>query len=735
MVLTFKQKAVRQINTMDCGPSCLAYISNYYGKKHHINQIRELCYITKRGVTLNGIAEAGRALKFLVLTGKLKTTDLIKTSSNFPCIIHWNQNHFVVLTKIKIKKNGDILYYIMDPRFGHVKLNELEFKKSWIGVNNRGVIAFFEPTEEFLNYNVKTVKKIKLRFLYSYIKPYRKKFLILILLVFFASIITFIFPFLTRALIDQGVEDNDLGLVKLILLAQLSLFLGSMVISIIRNWITLYIGTFISINLIIDFITKLVKLPMKHFDSQMIGDLNQRIIDNERIENLITSESVSTLFSIISFFVFFIVLYYYNPLILYIYFFLTAVAVLWSIIWLKKRKILDFYEFQIKAKNQDSIFEIFGGIRDLKLCQLEKIKISQWKKIQNELLEINMKILKYDQIQMSGYRFINQGKNIFVTYLSAVLVMDNLMTLGTLLSISYIIGEMNNPVNQLVDFLRKTQGAKLSFERLSEVSELEIEEKVGQINFKDIINVGGDIQIKELFFRYEGPNSKAVLENVNFVIPNRKVTAIVGHSGSGKTTLMKLLLRFYEPSSGEIMINDHNILTVSPNSIRENVGTVLQDGFIFSETIARNVATNDELINIDKLYNALKMACIFDFVDGLPLKEQTMIGTLGNDLSTGQKQRILIARAIYKNPEYLFMDEATASLDSKTEKNIHNNLQSFFKNKTVLLIAHRLSTVKNADNIIVLEKGEVKEIGSHYELIQNKGVYYDLVYNQLELSK
>lgn len=735
LTLNFREKAVRQLHNMDCGPACLSFISAHHGKKYSLQYLRKICYISRRGVSLSGIIEGAERIRLSTFSTKLTISDLIKTSSTSPCIIHWNQNHFVVLKKIKIKKNNERIFYLMDPRFGFIKLKEHKFKQSWLGNNKKGIAAFFEPNEFFLTHQLVRKEKFDFRSLLKYVLPYKSKFLLLVLMIALASAITFAFPFLTKALIDEGIENRDLTIIQLILLAQLSLFLGSVMINIVRNWVTLYIGTYISVNLITDFITKLIKLPMKHFDTQMIGDLNQRIIDNERIERLITTESVTIFFSIISFFVFFFVLFYFNTYILSLYLILTIIAILWSIIWLKKRKLLDFYEFQIKSKNQDSIFEIFSGIRDMKLFQLEKFKINQWKDIQSELLKINIKILKYNQIQIAGYRFINKFKNIVVTYLAASLVVQDKMSLGTLLSISYIIGEMNNPIAQLINFLRNTQDAKLSFQRLSEITSLEDEEKSNYLNFNEIKKLSGGIELKNLNFSYGGSNSIKVLDNINVTIPNSKVTAIVGHSGSGKTTMMKLLLRFYKPSAGSILINNQNLSLISPNSLRENIGTVLQDGFIFSESIARNVVANGEDINPQKLENALKLACIFDFVESLPLKSNTIIGSLGNDLSTGQKQRIFIARAIYKNPDYLFLDEATSALDAKTEKMIHNNLENFFTNKTVIIIAHRLSTVKNADNIIVLESGQVKEAGNHQELIKKRGVYFELVHNQLELSK
>lgn len=728
------KSAVRQLNSMDCGPACLVYISREYGKNYSLQHIRELCFISKSGVTLSGILEAGKTIGFNVFSAKVSFEALVHKIEVLPCIIHWEQNHFVVLKKVTIKKNSKKVFHIMDPRSGFIKLNENNFKKGWASDDTNGIVALFEPNLDFLDIAIEQKKIFNSKELVKYIFPYKKKFILLILLVAIGSLFTLIFPFLTKELIDRGIKNKDLHIIKLILFAQLSLFLGSMVINICRNWLTLYIGTFVSINLISDFITKLVKLPMKNFDNHMIGDLNQRVIDNERIERLLTSESITTFFSIISFIVFFCVLFYFNSYILLTYLFFTALGIAWSIFWINKRRILDFYEFQIKAKNQESIFEIFSGIRDMKLFQLENFKLKQWKNIQNELLQLNMKSLKLDQIQTFGFQFINQLKNILVTYFAATLVINGKMTLGTLLSISYIIGEMNAPISQLVGFLKRIQEAKLSYQRLSEISIQEPEENDLLKNYNLIKENDEGIKINNLCFKYGSPNSPIILDHINLFIPNNKVTAIVGHSGSGKTTLMKILLRFYEPTSGEILFNKNNILTISPKTLRENIGTVLQDGFIFSETIERNIATNEEKIDYKKLETAMKTACIYSFVESLPLRHKTIIGSLGNNLSSGQKQRIFIARAIYKNPEYLFLDEATSALDSKTEKEIHNNLITFYKNRTVLIIAHRMSTVKKADSIIVLDSGKIVETGTHEELINKKGHYFDLINNQLELD-
>jgi ATP-binding cassette subfamily B protein len=718
---------------MDCGPSCLLFISQYHGKKYPLNYLRELCQISRQGVSLKGINVGAISIGFNTLPTTLSIEKLIEMKPFLPCILHWDQNHFVVLKKIdKIKYN--VFFTIMDPRIGSVKLPVVDLEKSWLSASGKGTALFVNTSEIFYNKEIPKVEQVKWISLLKYLKPHKRKFIGLSLSVLFGAMISLVLPFLTKALIDEGITKKDIGIVKLILFAQLALFLGSLVISVVRNWITLFLGTNLNIKLITDFIHKLVKLPMRHFDTQMIGDLNQRIVDNERIERLLTSESVSIFFSIITFFIFSAILIYFNVLIFTIYTVLTILSILWSAYWLKKRKTLDFHEFQIKSKNQESIFEIFSGIRDLKLYQLENYKLNKWKSVRNELLDLQMKMLKIDQLQGSGYQFINQLKNIFVTYFAANLVIKGEMTLGMLLSISYIIGEMNGPISQFVNFLRRAQDGKLSFKRLSEINKIAPEDSSNQISLPKYKVFKDTIKVENLNFSYNGDIDNYVLKNINLVIENKKVTAIVGHSGSGKTTLMKILLKFYDPTTGNVFFNNVDSKQITSSSLRENVGTVLQDGFIFSESIERNVITGN-VFEKNKFKKALKTACIYEFVNSLPKKEKTIIGSLGNNISTGQKQRFLIARALYKNPEYLFLDEATSALDSKTEKNIHNNLKEYFKLKTVVVIAHRLSTVKNADKIIVLDNGSIAEIGNHKELIELKGNYYDLICNQLEIEK
>ncbi|NAW49925.1 ATP-binding cassette domain-containing protein [Elizabethkingia argentiflava] len=727
-----------QHDQMDCGPACLAMVASHYGKDFGLQYLRDKSFITREGVSLLGISEAADKIGFKTMAAKLKSENI--DGELMPCILHWNQNHFVVL--YKIKKNiltGKNIYKIADPGHGFISLSEEKFKKSWLSDGEKGVALFLEPTAEFHQQTPPKEEKLSLKYLLKYLTSYKRQIAQVFFLLLAGTLTTLIFPILTQKLIDDGVSKKDLSMISYILLAQLAFFLGNIIFDILRNWIMLVIGTKINIQIISDFLKKLLKLPIKFFDTKLMGDFNQRIQDHERIENFLTSQSLLTLFSALSFSVFFGILWYYDVKILVVYVLLTLVSVTWSLYWMRKRKILDYFRFQQRSQNQESIYEIINGVSEMKLNQFEDFKRREWEQIQQKLFKVNIRILKLDQIQLSGFEFINQLKNILVTFLAASFVVKENMTLGALLSVSYIIGQMNTPVNQLISFFRSLQDAKLSLARLNEVQNHPEEEQSHQLplfgtqaSVKNGIERG--IYLKNLSFQYEGPQSPFILKNINLFIPEGKVTAIVGASGSGKTTLMKMLLKFYEPVQGDIFFNHLNIKDISPEDLRKNCGVVMQDGFIFSDTIERNIATSDENIDTEKLQKALHTANIKHFIAELPLGLHTKIGAAGNGLSGGQKQRMLIARAVYKNPHFIFFDEATSALDAENEKIIHDHLQSFFKGKTVMIVAHRLSTVKHADQIIVLKHGQIVEQGKHQELIRQKGDYYHLVKNQLELG-
>jgi ATP-binding cassette subfamily B protein len=726
---------VAQHDSMDCGPACLAMISEYYGKKHSLQFLRDHSYLTREGVSLIGLTEAATQIGFDSMALRLTIDDLIIEKA-YPSVLYWNNYHFVVLYGI----NRNIFsrkysFKIADPSTGFITIPENKFRESWLNPNNEGVVFAVEPTAKFIEIEQQKGVEYNLKYLLGYISPYKKHIFQLFLSLSVGSLLTLAFPFLAQALIDKGVNVHNLNIVFLILLAQICIFLGSVVIEVVRNWLVLYIGARINISIISDFFRKIMKLPIKFFDTKFTGDFYQRIQDHTRIENFLTSQSLTTFFSLVNFLIFFIVLFHYNTAILCVYIILTISAIIWSRIFLKKREILDYFRFKTNSLNQEAINEMIFGIQDIKLNNFEHYKIEKWEKVQTDVFGINLKVLKLDQLQLIGFDFINQIKNIVVTYLAARLVILGDITLGGMLSISYIIGQMNSPVNQLIGFFRSLQDAQLSMKRLTEVQNINEEEDLEtQTVLDNIQKERKGIEIKNVSFQYEGPLSPFVLKDIDLYIPEGKTTAIVGSSGCGKTTLMKLLLRFYEPINGEITINGHKLDSISPLDWRKKCGVVMQEGYIFSETIARNIATNEFNICPHKLSSAIRIANITDFIESLPFKENTIVGSMGNGISSGQRQRLLIARAVYKQPQYIFLDEATSSLDTENEKIIYDNLNDFLINKTVVVIAHRLSTVKNADQIVVLKDGKIVEIGNHKQLILIKGVYYNLVRNQLELD-
>lgn len=726
---------IAQHDAMDCGPACLAMISKYYGKNHSLQYLRDVSFLTREGVSLTGLTEACNNIGLESMAVKISIEQLIEEKP-FPCILFWNNAHFVVLYKInKNKFSKKVTYKIADPANGLVTVSEESFKESWLNENNEGVTFLIDPTEDFYKKIPEESDTYNINYLLRYLKPYRKEIFQLIFTLAVGSILTLTLPFLTQILVDNGVSHKNIHIVFIVLIAQVFLFFGTVTIEIIRNWLVVYIGARINISIISDFFKKILKLPIRFFDTKFSGDFYQRVQDHSRIENFLTSQSLTTFFSLINFLIFFIVLLRYDYKILMIYGLLTFISIFWSLLFLSKRERLDYFRFKSNALSQQSINEMLNGVQEIKLNNFEDYKVDSWERVQVEVFNINTKILRLDQLQITGFDFINQLKNIIVTFLAAREVILGNITLGSMLSISYIIGQMNSPVNQLIVFFRSLQDAQLSMKRLTEVQNHREEEQEGQL--KSIENPSKEnrgIFIKNVNFQFEGPQSPFVLKDINLHIPEGKTTAIVGSSGSGKTTLMKLLLNFYEPVAGEILINQNPINSISPLAWRENCGVVMQDGYIFAETIERNIATKELDIDKKKLANAIKIANIEEFIDSLPLKEKTVIGSTGNGISGGQRQRILLARAVYKDPKYIFFDEATSALDAENEKIIHDHLYNFFTHRTVVIIAHRLSTIKNADQIVVLKNGEIVEIGNHNSLLRVEGTYFNLVKNQLNLD-
>ncbi|MBU2974964.1 peptidase domain-containing ABC transporter [Zobellia sp. B3R18] len=720
----------KQIDSKDCGPTCLKIIAKHYDKSLDIEELRRMAETTRVGSTLQGLSNAAETLGIKTLPAKINCKQLSEIP--LPCILHWNKSHFVVL--YNVKKNT---YYISDPAHGLITYSKSEILKHWIGNNvhehtEEGVALLLEPTPTFYKNEFNSLNKpLNFTFLSKYLIRYKRFLVQLVFGLLTGSLLQLLFPFLTQSIVDIGIRNQDIHFIYLILAAQLFLFLGKTAVEIIRSWILLHLSSRINISLISDFFIKLMNLPIAFFDTRLTGDILQRINDHERVEKLLTSSSLNVLFSLVNLFVFGLVLAYYNFWIFSIFFLGSLLYFGWVLLFLKKRKALDYKEFSHISSEQSKVIELINGMQEIKLHNAEKQFRWQWEHLQARLFKISIERLSLNQYQDVGSEFINEFKNILITVVSAKLVIDGEITLGMLLAISYIVGQLNSPISELVHFIRDAQDARISLERLSEIHSKQNEETLKEPN----VNIPPKMRfmLQNVSFRYFG-SEEFVLKNLNLIIPENKVTAIVGYSGSGKTTLLKLLLKFYEPQTGSIDIDSTSLKKLSHKNWRDQCGVVLQEGFIFSNTIAKNIAIGTETIDKEKLAIAVDIANIKDFIEELPLSYNTKIGSEGIGLSTGQKQRILIARAVYKNPDCLFFDEATSSLDAINEKKIMAKLQTFFRNKTVVIIAHRLSTVKNADQIVVLDKGHISEIGNHKELTNLKGQYYNLVKNQLELG-
>ena len=723
---------IKQLDAMDCGPTSLAMIARYYGKAYSQQTLRERSFITREGVSMLGTSDAAESIGMRTMGVRI-TFDQLANEVLLPCIAHWKQNHFIVV--YKIKKNT---IYVADPAHGLVKYTKDEFMTGWGSTKkegeNQGLCLLLEPTPDFYKMEDENLNKSSFKFLFSYLRPYKKFLLQLLLGMLVGSLLQLIFPFLTQAIVDFGINNQDIGFITLILIAQLALFAGRTSVEFIRSWILLHVSTRINISLISDFLIKMMKLPIGFFDTKMIGDILQRIGDHRRIENFLTTSTLNILFSFINLVIFGVVLFIYDMRIFTIFIVGSVLYFSWIYLFMKKRRELDFKRFNQLADNQSNLIQLITGMQEIKLNNCEKQKRWQWERIQAKLFRVNIKSLSLSQYQQIGSVFINQTKNIFITFFAAKAVIDGDMTLGMMLAVQYIIGQLNSPIEQLINFMHTTQDAKISLERLGEIHDKKDEEDPDQEKVS-ILPRDKSINISGVSFQYEGPHSEFVLKDVNLEIQESKITAIVGVSGSGKTTLIKLMLGFYPPTKGEIKIGDIDMRNISNRLWRQRVGSVMQDGFIFSDTIAKNIAVRDELVDKKRLLEAARIANIQEFVDSLPLGFNTKIGQEGHGLSQGQKQRFLIARAAYSNPEYLFFDEATNALDANNERAIMENLELFFKGRTVVIVAHRLSTVKNADQIVVLEKGKIVETGTHQELTKIKGAYYNLVKNQLELGK
>jgi len=718
----------KQQDKMDCGPTCLRMIAKYCGRSYSIQKLRALCYTSQRGVSLLGISEAAEKIGFRSLGVKLTIDQLYE--ARLPCILHWRQDHFVIL--YKIRKGA---FYIADPARGLVKLTEKEFKINWYSHKelHDGICLMLGTTPQFFEQEDDQQDKLNWWSILRYFYAYRQLFAQLILGLSIGTLLSLVTPFLTQSLVDIGINTRNINFIYLILIAQVMLFIGSTSVGIIRAWILMHISTRINISILTDFLMKLMKLPISYFETKTTGDIMQRMSDQQKIESFLTGTTLNTLFSMVNLVIFTIILIFYNATIFMVAAISTVLYTAWIIAFLKRRRELNYKQFAYSSANQTTVVELVSGMQEIKLNNCERQKRWNWEHVQASLFKFKVKTLALSQYQSTGSSFINQAKNIFITFLSVKSVIDGNMTLGGMMAIQYIVGQVSYPIEQMLGFIQSYQDAKISLERLNEVYNLEDEEPANKDWITELPS-NKSISMRNVTFRYPGAGNEPVLENIDLLIPQGKTTAIVGMSGSGKTTILKILLRFFEPEKGDIRVGETKLNQFGFKMWRSQCGTVMQDGFIFADTVAANIAVGDEDPDLHKLHHAIKVANISDFIEELPFGLQTKIGSAFTGISQGQKQRLLIARAVYKDPQYLFFDEATNALDANNERIIMDNLQEFFYGRTVVVVAHRLSTVSNADNIIVLDKGKIIEQGTHYELASLRGEYYGLVKNQLELG-
>lgn len=723
----------KQLDSSDCGVACLWMIAKYHGKHFTSETIRAKTYVSREGTSFLGLKQAAECLGMEAYALKLDREALCKLIKS-PCIVHWNKNHFVVVYKVRQNRfTKKTTVYVADPARGLLHYKEEDFLSGWL-INEeeqKGFVLALEPTKHFFEQTDEKETRLTFTYLLGYMKPFRMPIVQFFLAMLLGSLISLVFPFLTQAMVDKGINGKDLNLILLLLIAQLLLTLGQVGNDMIRSWLMLHITMRVNISFISDFLYKLMRLPISFFDVKRVGDILQRINDNGRIQSFLTQSLISIVIAGITFIIYAVVMAGYDLNILLIFLLGSAVYVGWVFLFLKKRKELDGMRFAKVSENQSGLVQMVTGMQEIKLNNCERSKLWEWERVQTALYDVSVRSNLLGQVQTIGGTFIDQVKNIIVSYWAARMVVEGEMTLGMMMAMQYVIGQLNAPIGQFIGFVQSAQDASISMERMGEIYNMEEEEPEDAERIPHI-PVNGMIEFRDVSFQYEGPSSPKVLDGLNFAIAPGKVNAIVGISGSGKTTILKLLLGYYKPTSGAILLDGKDLHAYSCRAWRSACGTVMQEGFIFSDTIARNICLQDE-VDRERLEYAARVANIDAFIHSLPLGYETKIGMEGNGISSGQKQRILIARAVYKNPSYILLDEATNSLDSNNEQAILERLQTFYRGKTVVVIAHRLSTIRNADHIMVLDSGRVAEYGTHEDLLDRRGLYYELVNKQLDI--
>lgn len=722
----------KQFDIMDCGPTCLRMIAKFYGKQCSLQSLREKCQIQRDGVSLLGISKAAELIGMQSLAVKIGFEDL-KKNALLPCIVHWDQSHFIVVYKISEK-----YVWVADPGKSKLKLSTNEFTDRWLSGSDTGdptgIVLLVEPTENFLaedslhSNHEKGFWDIFQRF-----KKYKKLFLQIFGGILLGAVLQALLPFLSKALVDVGIVNKDLNFISLVLIGQILVLVGSLTTDFVKSWILLYISQRVNIELMTSFFIKLMRLPISFFDTKLTGDIIQRMTDHNRLQGFVTTVLLNTSFALVNFLIFSTIIATYSFTLFLIFILGSIVYFLWILLFFRERKKLDYAQFELSAKNQNAVMEIIQGMQEIKLNNAERRRRLDWESVQARLMLLKSRSLTITQLQTGGAQFINHLKNLIITFWVARGVIQGNMTLGEMIAIQYMIGQLNTPLIELVQFFQSYQEAKISFDRIEEIKQLQDEEPLN-FTFEYLLPKDHSIRISDLSFKYPGYDNEYALQDISLSIGMGKTTAIVGTSGSGKTTLLKLLLQFYPIKNGTIEIGNTLIEKISPSYWRSRCGIVTQDGYLFSDTILGNIAVGEHRPNMERIQNAIELSNLTEYITSLPLGLHTKIGAQGNGLSQGQKQRILIARAVYKNPDYIFFDEATNALDANNELIIMNRLHQYLKGKTAVIVAHRLSTVKNADQIVVLNKGKIVEIGTHSDLTLKKGYYYELVKNQLELG-
>ena len=723
-------KFTRQFDQMDCGPSCIRMVASAYGKDYPLSYLRSLSHLTREGVSIAGIRDALQQIGLRSATFEM-TFEQLREHCPLPAILHWEQNHFVVLYDVRCSRvTGKWKYYVANPAYGKHTFDEEGMARYWLN-GTKGVVIAIEPTEQFDKIPEVKQKHSLLRFARKYVWPFKLEMSQSAVGMLLGILLSLVTPFLTQTMVDDGIGLRNMSVILSIMVAQMFIFLGSFSMNLISSWVSLYMSTRINIHILSDYLTKLLRLPMTFFETKSVGDYQQRLGDHARLQGFVTYGTLQTFFSIVSVPFYLVIIGWYSPVILGAYLLLTALSTMWMAYFFRRRKALDYEQFKVSSENQNKQFELLQGITDIKLNAYETYKLNEWRELQERQYRMSQKVLRLGQVQETGFALIGQLRNIFITCWIAVEVVNGNLTLGMMMSISAIIGQVNGPLSQLIGFLQQLQDARISLERSEEVHLCHDEDNEAQQQVPADHPL--DIEVCDLSFSYTGSVGKPALSHISLKIPAGSMTAIVGESGSGKTTLMKLLLKFYQPTSGHILLGRCDLQQYAAHSVRHASGIVMQDNFLFSDTVLRNICLG-EAENAEKLAEATHVACLDDYLSRQPLGLRTKVGSEGMGVSGGEKQRIMIARAVYKNPQYLMLDEATSSLDAENERRITEAIDGRFKGRTRIVIAHRLSTVKNADQIVVLRHGQVVEVGTHAQLIAHKGYYYELIKNQLELA-